>query len=207
MNNRPWFIDAFIASGIAALVIAIIVRTSATPSEVTSAATSGDELKPVRLGKCITNLKGLHQALMLYREENGGADKFGSIYEMGLPSSLQINSLEAAFPKANWHCPEVPNQFMPNPKGFSYIYAPEDPRIERRRPSWAQYSKDNEGRSILFIDINHDLGNRSWGDPHVEHRAFGITLDGQLVQNQGVGAISSFDWWRTMKETTEDEHE
>lgn len=139
---------------------------------------------------CISNLRQIHAALMLYREAQGSTVLYGDASAMGLPTSLAdlesagfINLLKVrcASPSGNYARGTWTSMFPV--QGMDGIV-----------PPWPSYVERFKEDAIVVADFNHDRAEHA--SSHFQtHYAIGLYLGGHVRTVQRKGDASERTWW------------
>lgn len=142
---------------------------------------------------CVSNLKQLHMAITIYRQEWDGDGVFGDAYEMGLPPF----PFSGRLPLMEFRCAEAGNDAF-STEGVHYYSFWSDPQLDGNLPSWETYSQEYRGEAILIVDMNHNPKHLPLlhGDLLTRY-GFGLSESGVLVKGKKRGDWFRRTWWNT----------
>lgn len=139
---------------------------------------------------CISNLKQIYTALMLYREAQGSTVPYGPAAAMGLPPSLtdlkeagyiDLLKVRCAAPTGNYARGTWTTMFPV----FGTDGIP---------PRWSDYVEQYKEDAILVADFNHDRAQHASAQFQT-HFAIGLYLGGHVRTVQRVGKATDRTWW------------
>lgn len=167
------------------IVIAIAMILMAIAIPVTRNA-----IRSAKVRQSCFNLKQIHVAISLYRQDHGGDGKYGAAYwDMGLPPDLPLLiksyglTKEVLIPPGVGHLPFGPRYYI----AYRHI-------SPRSRREWEGYSLVAGERSVLVYDITLD----DTGSPRLSratHYYIGMYLDGLVKPVRQTGWHGDFDFW------------
>ncbi|GIV02707.1 MAG: hypothetical protein KatS3mg015_1537 [Fimbriimonadales bacterium] len=138
---------------------------------------------------CISNLRQIHGAAMLYRADYGGDGVYGTPEEMGLP--YWMDQLEEA-------------GYLPRNSGVFKCTAPASalepsyPAVYMGfwlTPGWREYCLAYRENSILLADVNHNSPTNPLRSPYVVHHCVALYLSGQIRILHKTGRPMELTWW------------
>ncbi len=146
---------------------------------------------------CISNLKQIHAATMMYRHDYDGDGKYDRAIRMGLPplgwTTLFLHNYisEAAFictGVSPWNNGIVKYQpgFYGEPPGVGLDYEKSD---------WTKWVPILRDDTILLGDLNHQPPGSNIQAVMQRHWAIGLYLGGYVKKLQKPGNPFYFEWW------------
>jgi prepilin-type N-terminal cleavage/methylation domain-containing protein len=141
--------------------------------------------------KSISNMRQVHLALEIYAQENNGTPT-GTMESMGLPP----------WPSAQYLGEGVRELYPPRRPTVNwtfYAYNPLPTEVDKRDPTWAQYTAECGTSAVLIWDPFFNPPRTEdfdmyWKDPYVRKFAMGITVSGSLVRKTRTGYMD-LRWW------------
>lgn len=136
---------------------------------------------------CAQNLKSIHLAVTLYRQEEGRDGVYGSWPDMGLPHVTAVRGID------DIRCQGTNIIACSGPSLgylFNYGLLP-----DRTQPDleWKQYVLTYEDDAVLIIDANHPLSCPI--TPLSLNRGIGVNLGGAIVTRLRRGDPGKKGWW------------
>ncbi len=135
-----------------------------------------------------SNLKQIHQAFILYREDASG--DVGDLYELGFPPHEEmfkmIDDLGLYPPLRSRH------------PGWSkyYVLIPDPQRGSQQvRDIWRSYNQKCQTSSIYLADFTFSEVSLEEPSPYLTKLAIGISLGGSLVEQRRFGYPFMPTWW------------
>lgn len=181
MSQRSAFtlIETLIVIGIALVTMSIAIPV----------ARNSIQAAKVRLS--CSNLKQMHMAMTLYRNDHGGEGRYGVAYwEMGLPPHF-----------GHLMGPYGLNREVLTPPGIGHLafgpkyYAPYVHVSPGSRRKWEDYTSLAMERSVLAYDISlDDTGSPRLSD-QATHYYIGMYMDGLVKPIRQVGFHGDLDFW------------
>jgi Tfp pilus assembly protein PilE len=139
---------------------------------------------------CISNLKQIHAALMLYRETQGSTVPYGDASAMGLPTSLTDLEVAGYIELSNVRCTAPLGNYA---RGTWTSMFPVH-GMDGTPPPWRDYVEQYKEDAILVADFNHDRAQHASSDFET-HFAIGLYLGGHVRTIQRVGDATERTWW------------
>lgn len=136
---------------------------------------------------CWSNLRQLHNAVVLYQTDNDGVGSYGDAETMGLPPSISILRATHRVPLETYRCTGRSWAPWSHPAVYHSMW--------QSTSTWADYAIEHRDGSILIIDLNHQSTSVSVFSPFATHRGIGIHLDGHVQIRKGVGDPFAPEWW------------
>lgn len=139
---------------------------------------------------CMSNLKQLYGAIMLYREAQDGSVPYGRQEAMGLPPTLMqlqtaglanLRELRCALPRRNYSM-------------GAYVIMYPARGADGILPPWIEYVMKYKDDSILIADMNHDPAVHAIA-MYQTHYGIGLYLGGHVRVVQGLGSPTDRTWW------------
>lgn len=169
------------------VVIGIVMFLAAISySPITAAIQSAHK------SQCVSNLKQLHLAISLYRQEYGGEGIYGDSYSMGLPPD-DVRKVIREF--VTLRCAEAGNDMFTT-KGVHYYSFWIEPELDGTIPPWSRYAVEWKGESILVADMNHNSKEIPIMQEDLRSRfGMGVRENGSLAQIRKPGDWMINTWW------------
>lgn len=139
---------------------------------------------------CISNLRQIHAALMLYREAQGSTVPYGPTAAMGLPPSLFTLHTVGYIDLLKVRCTAPIGNYA---RGAWTTMFPVD-GSDGIMPPWPNYVEQYKEDAILVADLNHDRAQHASADFQT-HLGIGLYLGGHVRTVQRVGDVSERTWW------------
>lgn len=174
------FVEVLIVLGIIMLLVSISVPV------IFNARKSSN------MTACTANLRQLHIATTLYRQEWNGDGVYGNSYVMGLPPGAVYDALPIFL---RLRCSDAGNEFFTK-KGIHYYKYWLEPEVDRTGPTWESYSAKYQGESILIADMNHNPKSIPLVEGTMISRfGIGIRENGSLARRHKQGDWLTKTWW------------
>lgn len=139
---------------------------------------------------CVSNLRQLHAALMLYREAQDGAVPYGRGEAMGLPPIMSMVYPSLVPDKHVFHCRAPSGNYAA--KVFTQLWAVSG--MDGLFPPWPEYINQYKEDAVLLVDMNHDPAEHPRLE-YVTHYGIAIYLGGQVRVVHRVGTPTNRTWW------------
>jgi prepilin-type N-terminal cleavage/methylation domain-containing protein len=140
--------------------------------------------------RCMSNLKQLHAAIEIYRNEWGGGG-YGNPASMGMPPNLLRVEKEQGLPSAIHQCREGA---LPGQSFGVYVYFAmylSDPNANK---DWIEQTQRYGEDAILIADGNHNP-NPMRMSPYFPVFGIGVRLNGSAERKRGMGSPRDTGFW------------
>jgi prepilin-type N-terminal cleavage/methylation domain-containing protein len=148
-------------------------------------AVGGPVKRQAQVGTCYANLRNLHLAIAVYRNNYGGAEKLvGDAAGLGLPPyfrDIETGKILVG-EREQWMCP-APKHYDPRKKfpEIEPMWWGNDPTY----PPYEEYTAKYKGGTPLTLDFNHNNHAVININSHLQQkRILFLTLDGNIVDKQ-----------------------
>lgn len=139
---------------------------------------------------CMSNLKQIHAALMLYREAQGSTVPYGDAAAMGLPPSLSDLEMAGYIDLLKVRCAAPLGNYSRGAWTIMFpVYG-----SDGIPPRWRDYVEQYKENAILVADLNHDRAQHASSEFQT-HLGIGLYLGGQVRTIQRVGDATERTWW------------
>ena len=138
-------------------------------------------VKRAKQTSCEEKLRQISLAIEMYRSDNGGAGKLGSISFMGLPPHL----VNLGLPRESYKCLGDTTRAA----GAAFTYMADDTR------QWIAFVEKMGTGGILVLDDNHQENTETDQSPPITHFVFGYTIGGEFIKRRHLGLPSTYDFW------------
>ncbi|RIJ97611.1 MAG: hypothetical protein DCC46_12690 [Armatimonadetes bacterium] len=147
-----------------------------------------------RQANCVSNLKQIGAAVLLYRTDYDGEGRYGDPYMMGLPTSQRPLS-PSLLPWSIWRCPNewhFDARVVPS-KASYYTFIPSAPdTIPWKR--FVDAASRFQDRTPLYFDPYHNE-RAGFFSPLTSKLGLAVTLSGATVRVFKKGDFTLIDWW------------
>ncbi|MFN8138407.1 MAG: hypothetical protein U0R49_01265 [Fimbriimonadales bacterium] len=148
---------------------------------------------------CISNLKQLHVATMMYRHDYDGDGKYGKPSHMGLPLyttlTLRVNKyITEDVQKCLGVSPTPPSPVLYGPCFYGEVPG------EHTGPGptpWERTVLANRDDTVLYCDLNHQPPGSKFQAERQTHRGLGVYLSGESKTVKRPGNPLSINWWHS----------
>lgn len=149
----------------------------------------GGVKKQSKVAVTMSNLRQIHLAIAMYRDETEATGTVGDLIALGLPT-------------ADWYMDFLAkkNLFPPQPGptpglGWYYYLVPDPSTTSSLTAGWKRHNDKCRENSVIIADYTFLDRSAENAPPGTRHHAYGLTLGGQIVQRTAPGFILSPDWW------------
>ncbi|MCG9895130.1 MAG: type II secretion system GspH family protein [Fimbriimonadaceae bacterium] len=152
-------------------------------------AVGSSAVRSAKETRIISNLRQVHLAVSLYREEQPGCCAVvGTPAEMGLPSETALDAIvRRVFPDRQSLGPGQPIHPYP------YIPAASPPRYQYH-DWWDRHVQATEGNPILLADFSSSE-SKNLATGLGPFSGLGLRLSGAITKKSGFGRPTSVLWW------------
>lgn len=171
------------------MVVSIVALLAALLSSV-----YGRVKESARQTNCVSNLKQIGAAVLMYRMDYDGEGRYGDPYAMGLPTSQAFLS-PRMIPWSIWRCPNewhLDARKMPAQASY-YTFIPTAPDTV----PWKRFESATtrfQDRTPLYFDPYHNE-RAGFLSPLTPKLGLAVTLSGGIVRVYKKGDLSLIDWW------------
>lgn len=139
---------------------------------------------------CVSNLRQLHTALMLYREDQSGSVPYGYGEAMGLPPILGMVLPNYISDRRVFRCNAPSGNYGATVFTQMWAHSGRDGLF----PAWHKYVNEYKEDAVLLLDMNHDPADNPWQE-FLTHYGIGVYLGGHVRVIQRVGKPADRTWW------------
>ncbi|GIV01488.1 MAG: hypothetical protein KatS3mg015_0318 [Fimbriimonadales bacterium] len=146
-----------------------------------------------KVAQCVSKLRQVHTAIMLYRENQSETVPYGYSDEMGLPPQAMYTLVQGGYlTREDVTCSLG---FYPGPGKpgvFHVFWSPRE--LGSAAQQWLRYVQSRKEKAVLVTDMNHDPAS-SIMSSYEEHLGIGVYLDGHVSVYRKTGLMYHPSWW------------